>query len=380
MRVTIVTTSYPLSSTSVSGIFLKNLVDRLDELLDCYVVCPADKNECDITKVAQVRYAPSKFRFLFHSSGGLPSAISRHKVLGPLLLVSFIMGTFFSCMRAARTTDVYFANWALMGVVTGMVAKLLGKPLVTTIRGSDTSGGRLNNSILKLCFKCSDAIVFVSQGLKLRYDKEYPEYCNKFHFIPNGVSTFDGIPEKKKEMQIITVGSLIPRKDIKVQLEAAKLLLEEGLGFKWLIVGGGEQLESIRSFISRNSMEDHVELLGELPHHEVLRLYSESQIFVLSSLLEGRPNVVVEAMAAGLCVISTDILAVKDVITDGDNGLLFPCGDAVMLKKLVYRVALDQERRELIADKAEKWVVEENLTWRSAAEKYNLLFRAVGAD
>jgi len=99
-------------------------------------------------------------------------------------------------------------------------------------------------------------------------------------------------------------------------------------------------------------------------------------VFVLSSLREGLPLAVLEAMAAGVPVIATDVGGVKEVVTDGEDGLLVPVGDSQALAEAIARVLGDQDLRErLIANAKRK--VEAYFSLDQMVKNHELLYQEV---
>jgi glycosyltransferase involved in cell wall biosynthesis len=107
---------------------------------------------------------------------------------------------------------------------------------------------------------------------------------------------------------------------------------------------------------------------------KVEALYSESQMFVLSSLYEGRPNVVVEAMAAGCSVLVSDINGCRELIINEENGLFFTAGDDEQLARNIERVVSDHEFRTQLGKAARKYVIDNKLSWDGCAGGYFELF------
>lgn len=154
--------------------------------------------------------------------------------------------------------------------------------------------------------------------------------------IPNAVdvpsmpqAAHDGSPPT-----IVTVGRLVLPKDFWTLGEAFRLL-EPG-SFRALVVGDGPQEKYVKGI-------DGVELLGE--RDDVPELLAHADVFVLSSLSEGMPISVLEAMAAGLPVVATAVGGVPEVVVDGETGLLVPVDDAQALAAALARLLADRALR-----------------------------------
>jgi glycosyltransferase involved in cell wall biosynthesis len=98
---------------------------------------------------------------------------------------------------------------------------------------------------------------------------------------------------------------------------------------------------------------------------------------VFASEREGRPNAVIEAMAAGLPVIASRIPGITDLIEDGSSGLLFDAGDANKLATHIAMIAEDAELRLRVGNAAHRAIVDRGLNWESTARRYVELYAAV---
>lgn len=159
-----------------------------------------------------------------------------------------------------------------------------------------------------------------------------------------------GLPEEEKVVGI--VGRLVPIKGHAVFLRAARLVLEKLPSCRFLIVGDGflrPQLEQLARGLSRN-----VYFLGwrsDLP-----RIYADLDLLVLSSLNEGTPVSVIEAMAAGLPIAASAVGGVKDLIIHGKTGLLVEPGDPEALSGAIMALLEQPQRAEAMGKAAQKVV------------------------
>ena len=166
-------------------------------------------------------------------------------------------------------------------------------------------------------------------------------------WIPNGidVDSFVVAPAKKETRPLLgsfaphdtiligTVGRLDPVKDQAGLLSAFNLLCESlpevSERLRMVVVGEGPQRAVLEAQIADLGLAAQVCLLGN--RDDVPALLSEFDIFVLSSIAEGMPGVVLEAMAAGLPVVATEVGGVGEVVAPGITGLLVPAGNPAAL-------------------------------------------------
>lgn len=146
------------------------------------------------------------------------------------------------------------------------------------------------------------------------------------HYSPAPAPT-DGPP------LIVAVGQLVERKGFTQLVGACHALKRRGYGFECQIVGRGPQRAELEALIGKLGLAGVVCLRGALRHEDVIALYRRATLFVLPCVrgsdgdLDGIPNVIAEAMAMGLPVLSTSVSAIPELVQSGVNGLLVPPGD-----------------------------------------------------
>jgi glycosyltransferase involved in cell wall biosynthesis len=127
--------------------------------------------------------------------------------------------------------------------------------------------------------------------------------------------------------RMVAVGRMKAPKDFMTLVRAVAVLGDEEL--ETLVVGDGPDRDDVEAEIRRLGLEQRVVLAGE--RDDVPVLLAESDVFVLSSRSEGLPVSVLEAMAAGLPVVASDVGGLKELVVDGETGLLVPAGDEAAL-------------------------------------------------
>jgi glycosyltransferase involved in cell wall biosynthesis len=141
--------------------------------------------------------------------------------------------------------------------------------------------------------------------------------------------------------RLIAVGRLKAPKDFLTLIRALATL--PGQAFEALIVGGGPERNAVEAEIRRLELHGRVRLAGE--RSDVPELLAASDVFVLSSRSEGLPVSVLEAMAAELPVVATDVGGLAELVVDGETGILVPPGDEAALSEALGRLVEDRELR-----------------------------------
>ncbi|MFB3907591.1 MAG: glycosyltransferase [Candidatus Eisenbacteria bacterium] len=156
-----------------------------------------------------------------------------------------------------------------------------------------------------------------------------------------GASMGDGPPT------ILAVGRLVPKKGFDDLLRAAAILQEKRLDFRLVFVGDGPQRGPLTDLAGRLGVAGRARFLGSLPPDQVSREYAGARLLVLPSIVldngdrDGIPNVLVEAMAMGVPVVSTRVSAIPELIRDGENGLLVDPGAPAQLARAIDAVLED---------------------------------------
>lgn len=168
-----------------------------------------------------------------------------------------------------------------------------------------------------------------------------------------------------KRLEIINVGSLQPYKGHLHLVEACSLLKERGLRFRCRIIGEGVLHQCLERLIEREDLQEEVLLLGALPQEQVARLLPTGDCYVQPSVItpegkmEGIPVALMEAYAAGLPVIATNISGIPELVRPGETGFLVPPRDAVALANMVENVHHDLQQARQFANRGRDLVLDE---------------------
>ena len=143
------------------------------------------------------------------------------------------------------------------------------------------------------------------------------------------------------------------------------MLRDQGLDFKHVLIGDGDDRDSLLGLIQDLGLSEVTEWLGTQPHAVVLEQYRQADLFVLGCELaangdrDGIPNVLVEAMAMGVPVVVTDISAIPELVSDGVTGLLVPPRSPEALAAAMIRLLTDGQLREGVVGRARSRVAEQ---------------------
>ena len=184
--------------------------------------------------------------------------------------------------------------------------------------------------------------------------------------------------------QILAVGRLCQKKGFEDLIRACGLLRERSLSFHCTIVGDGPQLGQLQKLIFRLGLKEIVTLAGKMSHKQVLQYYKEAAVFALPCLItddgdrDGIPNVLIEAMAMEIPVVSTAISGIGELIRHGENGLLIPQRDPVALADALRKAIVYPHLRTKLARAGRRTVVERFSRELAADRVWGLLCEPAG--
>jgi len=179
---------------------------------------------------------------------------------------------------------------------------------------------------------------------------------------------------KNRNIKIISIGALQRRKGFDYLIKACAILKEKNIDFGCKIVGGGIQRKKLTRLIHNYGLQDKVELLGERKHKDVMDLLSNSDLFVLPCIItdngnrDGIPNVILEAFASSLPVISTDISGIPEVVRVNETGILVPEKNEFALAEAIEFLLKNKEKRVFLGSQGRKLVEEKFDIEKNVAE------------
>jgi glycosyltransferase involved in cell wall biosynthesis len=187
-------------------------------------------------------------------------------------------------------------------------------------------------------------------------------------------------PTRPTRPRIVSVGRLVPKKGFDVLIRAVALLAERGVDVEVVIAGeDGSHGPGLRNLVEDHALRSSVSFVGVLSQQELLDLYLGSTLFVLACRVvddgdrDGIPNVMMEAMATGLPVVSTAISGIPELVVDGVNGLLTEPESPDALADAMLRVLTDPALATRLGDTG-RATIAEGFDGERLAHRMNELF------
>ena len=173
---------------------------------------------------------------------------------------------------------------------------------------------------------------------------------------------------------IVSLGALKQHKRLKDLIWATELLRNIRDDFHLLIVGDGPQREALLRYRNLVQLRDRVHFLG--PRDDAAAILTQSDLLWLSSAYEGQPNSVMEALAAGVPVVATDIPGVRELVTNGEHGYLVPVGDRAALGRYANKLLNEPDLRAQFGA-AGRERMQREFSVKTMVARYDVLYRDV---
>jgi glycosyltransferase involved in cell wall biosynthesis len=345
-----------------------NLACRLaDRGHNVYVITPANKipkktsdTEIPFAKIP-VEVWPRPFVFLSYIVKGLILSFKLRKQIGivhshtatpPTMITAFLF-SFFS-----------------------------HKPYVVACMGSDIriSSRKFLYRAFQLPFlQNAKSVVVVSKEIAVLLKQKYG--IPKCKILVVGSSYDDRITQKlantrphaenKRRRRIISVANMRPEKDHTTLLKAFAILVKSVSNVQLYLVGNGLLKDQLEEFCIHHNLNS-VRFLGRLPHVDALEYIANSDIFILTSVEEGMPTVILEALALGKPVIATAVGGIPEIVKDGINGILVPPKSPEPIAKALDRLLSNSGLRRKLGRAAAESV--KDYAWSKTTEKYEEVY------
>jgi glycosyltransferase involved in cell wall biosynthesis len=318
-------------------------------------------------------------------------ALRKYKDYSSMIeLVSFGVSALFYCLffTSKNKIDFTFAFFAVpAGWVAWILSYLIGIPYGVYFGGSDIPGANPSRfkkiypfitPLLKMIWKRAVFRSVCSDDLRELARKVDP--TSEFHTIPNGVETdrFHPItrPESPK-VKIIFIGRLIPRKGFHRVVRALPSVKKQAkVPFEVEVVGTGAHRAELDSLAEQLGVSDLIRYVGMVPYDQLEKSYQYADIFVLTSLSEGMPSVILEAMGTGLPIIASNVGGNNEIVHEEENGFLIMGDDIDLLAARITTLVNDASLRKSMGEKSREYALQYD--WKHIMDRYDKLITTHG--
>ncbi len=387
MNILFLTNAYPDFESSYRGIFVKKMATLLKD------------GSHSIVMVTPKIYKKSHY---FEEQGGIKvyrfPFFARDKLLieyrripyfrMPLYYVSGFFVTVYAVLK--NRCGLIHVHWAIpTGLIGVWVGRLLKRPVVATIHGSDfrmatESFSFLTKIFLHVCQR-ANRITCVSELQKDEIEKMGVE-PEKISIIPMGIDErFLEIGRRRMENangechMVLSNRNLLPLYNVSLLIRAIPKVIKEQPRTKFIIAGDGSGRKDLEKEASSLNLGSSVQFLGRLPHERMVELLSQADIYVSTSLSDGTSVSLLEAMGAGAFPIVTDIPANREWVVDGKNGFLVPVDEAEILADRILNAIRDRDLLE--KGRTENLVIaEEKAFWPANIRRLEGIYSSLLSD
>lgn len=268
--------------------------------------------------------------------------------------------------------------------VTMLVSHMTGIPFSFTAHAKDIYLPELNpQGLLQTKLAAAEFVATCTDANRQHLEQLYPGGA-PIHTIYHGLDTtkfapLDRIPLAKGDSAIetdlpviLSVGRFVEKKGFPYLIEACRILKERGYRFRCRIVGQpDEQSELVQQLIVAGNLTDTIKIQGGVTQEELRQIYHDATIFALPCFVvdngdrDGIPNVLAEAMATALPVVSTNISGIPELVKDGINGLLAPQKDALAFANALERLLVDATLRQQLGTAARATIIDIFDSWQT---------------
>ncbi len=183
------------------------------------------------------------------------------------------------------------------------------------------------------------------------YTHKFPQWREKFHFVPLGIEIDEYTPPPTRPSEpptFLFVGRLDASKGLDLLIAGFAELRKRLPNAQLVLVGGSQDFNpmeaQVNQWIDAHGVRDAVQMTGLIPRSETLRYYHRAHVFVLTSVWEGLPTALLEAMACGLPAVVTAVGGMPSVVKDDQNGYVLHERNPQLLAELLARAYEHRER------------------------------------
>jgi len=266
--------------------------------------------------------------------------------------------------------DIVHAQGIGISIPAFMVKLFLNKPYSIWCQGSDIYlPWNFKRPISKIVFHFADAVIAYSENMK----KEIQKISKRdVHIISNGIDLqlFSNLTREQarsdlqiiKDQQIITfVGTLRPVKGVKYLIRAMDIVVRRKADIRLILIGDGPDRHELEGMTKDLILGNQITFIGKVPHEKVPEFMVASDIFILPSLSEGLPGVIIEAFAAAIPIVATSVGALPEIIREGENGFLVEPKNPEQLAEKILLLLGNSELRNKFSENNK--LKSKNYTW-----------------
>lgn len=392
MKILVLTSTYPRRENDTEPKFVDNLCRHLARSNEIHVVAPHDSGIPTREtlganlEVFRFRYAPQRWETLAYNGGILPNL--KQNRLKFLLVPFFVLGQMLLTLKLIRSHryDVIHAHWIIPQGFVAVISRLFSRrrpALILTSHGGDLFAlkGALLSRLKQWIINASDHVTVVSSAMmdaasRLGVEKK------KISVISMGVDSHNTfIPGATQGVRagLVFVGRLVSKKGIEYLIESLPLVLQRHPEQQLTIIGDGPLKASLLELCKKKGIAHAVTFTGSLSNESIPAYLRRSAIAIIPSVVtdsgdqEGAPVTIMETLACACPTIVSDYPGARDIIVDGENGLLVPQRSASHIAEKINYLLENPAVRDALGSKGRE-SIQGKFDWQVISAQYQTVF------
>lgn len=236
-----------------------------------------------------------------------------------------------------------------------LLALIGRKKIVMHIHMGNQLNNHSHNKLFKWHLRKADYIILLAKKWQSLFRELYPEIKTPTTILYNACESVPNVHFEEKKDIIIMAAYFNENKAPDLLLKAWREIKDNYPNWQIYMLGNGE-IERFRYMSEEMGLEDSVHFIGYIIGKEKETMFRKASIYCMCSYEEGFPMVVLEAWAHGLCVITTPVGGLPEVLEDGKNAIVFEFGDWKMLADMLSSIINDEKKRKDIGEYAKGYV------------------------
>jgi glycosyltransferase involved in cell wall biosynthesis len=310
---------------------------------------------------------------------GVEVRVQRHSDTGVLLRMWELLWLATSLRRTGfRTFFVRTSQTAAVPII--LLRRILGGRVMYWNCGNIPKNGLRDVGVaaavkselpLRVAFRWADTVVTGTNSLADHYSRTYGIPRERLAVLPNEIDLKWFCPASESErlearadlgleddeQVVLSVHRFSPiRRTLLYVPEVLEAVLQQDERVSFVFAGGGPEEEDVRKVVGQRRLDDRVQMLGAVPHKKIRRLYAAADIFMMPSYTEGFPRVLLEAMAMGVPIASTDVGGVREILPTPYHGRLADRDRPLELANAIDELLSDRPTAGELAAEGLRWV------------------------
>ena len=375
--------SYPDFDSYYRAIFIKKMAHLLQkEGYEISIVTPKIYKN---SKYLEDQNGIRVYRFPFFARNKL---LIEYRRIPYLRMIFYYVSGFLLAVYVMlkHRCNLIHVHWAIpTGLIGAWAGRLLKKPVVVTIHGSDFRMATERSSFLTKIFLyvCQRAkqIMCVSE-LQEKEIEKMGIMQEKILTFPMGIDKSFLEAGRNREGKLVSQShivlsnrNLLPLYNVSLLIRAIPTVLKEEPHTEFIIAGDGQERETLEQEGRSLNVSSSIDFLGRVPHEKMADLLAQTDIYVSTSLYDGTSVSLLEAMGSGAFPVVTDIPANREWITNGQNGFLVPIDEEKYLANRIIDAIRDP--RLLEKGRIENLSIVEKALWPANIEKIKEVYSKV---